>query len=69
MSSTLSDLLSDLPSNRRRKYPELSEDTQRDIAGYIMEKGTVPPLRRLPTLFGPDCLADLEPRRHGWMAM
>ena len=68
MSCTLADLLSDLPSNRRRMYLEFPEDIQRDIAGYIMEKGTIPSLRKLPILFGPECAVALEPRRHSWMA-
>ena len=69
MTCTLADLLSDLRPNDRQKYLEFPEDIQRDIAGYIMENGTIPSLRRLPILFGPECAVARESRRHGWMVM
>ena len=66
MARALSDLLSDLPERKRQGYLALSDELQSELARHIEEKGRIPPLRRLPILFGADRLPD---DRDGWMAM
>ena len=65
MARTLSDLLSELPEQRRQEYLRFSDDIQSDIAQHIEETGSIPPPRKLPILFGLECATQAEPYR--WM--
>ena len=67
MARALGDLLSGLPERRRRGFQELSDERQRDVIQYIEATGSIPPLRRLSILFGPERL--VQPDRNRWMAM
>ncbi len=67
MARALGDLLSDLPERRRQGYLGLPEDLQSELARHIEEKGRIPPLRRLPILFGPDRLPPGDGNR--WMLL
>ena len=62
----LAPLLRSLPPARWQAYLTLPGDLQNEISKYIEETGIIPPLRRLPILFGPEC--SVPPERYAWMA-
>lgn len=69
MAYPLEALLSGLPKRERQAFLKLPDDIQSDVVQYIESEGRVPPLRRWPILFGPECSAYIEPEPHGWMLM
>ena len=69
MARSLDDLLSGLSKRKQQGYLRLPKEMQSDLIQYYEEMGHLPPLRRLPVLFGPECFAYMEPDRHGWMLM
>ena len=69
MAHALADFLSGLPKREQQKYLKLPDEIKSDVVQYIKSEGRIPPLRRLPILFGPECSAYIEPEPHGWMLM
>ena len=69
MARHLGDLISDLPKREQQAFLKLPDDIQSEVVQYIEKEGRIPPLRRLPILFGPECSAYIEPEPPGWMLM
>ena len=68
MARSLVDILSDLPTPKQQAYLKLSDELQRELAQHIeRDGGRIPPLRRLPILFGPERMPQRDPL--DWMAM